>query len=157
MNRGVYVQASFDVLHRGHIRLLERCRKLGGPLVVSLISDESYEAYRGYPPALSWRDRYAVVSNLKLVDVVFRGDHRKTRSELERERPQFVVLGTDWVHKDIEAHWGITQGWLDERGIILLYLPYTTGISSTAIKERIVAHGSAQSAPAGHACIHAQT
>lgn len=135
----VYTQASMDILHKGHINLLKKCRKLAGDgeVVVSLISDEAYEKYRGYKPALNFDNRYAVVSSFRYVDKVFRGDPGNTQNELLREKPDFIVLGTDWVAKDPYAHYGVTPEWLEGYGITLLFFPYTQDVSSTDIKNRI--------------------
>lgn len=133
----IYTQGSFDILHRGHLRLLERSKRLGDMLMVSILSDRAYKAYRGYPPALSWWDRAELVMELKYVDAVREGDHRKTKQEILDFKPDVITVGSDWAKKDIYAQYGITQGWLDERDILLVYLPYTDGISSTQIKQRL--------------------
>jgi glycerol-3-phosphate cytidylyltransferase len=56
---------------------------------------------------------------------------------IEKIQPQFVAIGTDWAQKDYYAQMNFTQEWLDDRNIVLLYLPYTAGISSTEIKKKI--------------------
>lgn len=132
----VYTQGSFDILHSGHILLLRRCKRLGN-VTVSLLSDEAYEAYRGYPPVMPFDERKTVLESLRFVDLVIRGDNRRTRKELEAIRPSIVAVGSDWVTKDIYRQYGVTQEWLDDRRIELIYFPYTNGISSTMIKEAL--------------------
>jgi hypothetical protein len=51
--------------------------------------------------------------------------------------PDLVVIGSDWARRDYYKQMGFTQDWLDQRGIGLAYIPYTQGISSTIIKERM--------------------
>ncbi len=57
---------------------------------------------------------------------------------IETIAPDLIVVGSDWARRDYYAQMGFTQDWLDERGIGLVYIPYTDGISSTAIKARLV-------------------
>jgi hypothetical protein len=52
-------------------------------------------------------------------------------------KPDYVLIGSDWARKDYYKQMGFTQDWLDARGIGLIYIPYTKGISSTEIKKRI--------------------
>jgi glycerol-3-phosphate cytidylyltransferase len=57
---------------------------------------------------------------------------------IEAVSPDLIVIGSDWARRDYYSQMGFTQDWLDERGIGLAYIPYTDGISSTAIKARLV-------------------
>lgn len=136
----VYCQGSFDILHHGHINILRRCRKLAGidgQVIVSLLSDESYTSYRGYAPALPFKDRRIVLENLVYVDQVLQGDNRKTAEEILAVKPDYVVVGSDWAKKDIFAQYKVTPQFFDDNYVTLIYLPYTEGISSTEIKKRI--------------------
>jgi glycerol-3-phosphate cytidylyltransferase-like family protein len=56
--------------------------------------------------------------------------------------PSHIVHGDDWTGPDLMAQMGLTDGWLAERGIEFLYLPYTEGISSSDIEQRILHRGS---------------
>lgn len=132
----IYTQGSFDLFHRGHVKLLKSCATLG-EVTVSLLSDHAYETYRGYAPAIPFVDRKAVLESCRYVKHVFEGDNTKTAEELERIKPDIVVVGSDWAKKDIYKQWGVSQEWLDEREILLVYFPYTEGISSTDIKKRL--------------------
>jgi bifunctional ADP-heptose synthase (sugar kinase/adenylyltransferase) len=53
------------------------------------------------------------------------------------EKPDIVVIGSDWAKKDYYKQMGFTQDWLDENGIGLCYFPYTQNISTTIIKNKI--------------------
>ena len=48
-----------------------------------------------------------------------------------------IVVGSDWAEKDYHSQMGFDQKWLDERGIGLVYVPYTKTISSSAIRSRM--------------------
>jgi hypothetical protein len=51
--------------------------------------------------------------------------------------PDYIVTGSDWAQRDYHAQMSFTQEWLDDRGIGLVYVPYTKTISSTAIRGRM--------------------
>jgi len=51
--------------------------------------------------------------------------------------PDYILIGSDWARKDYYTQMGFDQNWLDERGIVLGYVPYTPGISTTNIKGRL--------------------
>lgn len=132
----IYTQGCFDILHSGHIKLLSKCRRLsdGGKVVVALLSDESYTKYRGHPPALPYQERQAVLKSLRYVDEVWETDHLDTKSQIDKLKPDFVVIGSDWVSRDLYTQYRMTP---DELNPLLVYFPYTQGIASTSIKERI--------------------
>ena len=138
--RRVYTGGTFDILHRGHVNLLWQCRKIAGPdgsVVVGLNNDAFIARYKQRPPMLGYRDRAAVLAACRHVDEVVEnvGDE-DSRIVLEQVAPDFIVIGSDWARRDYYAQMMFTQEWLDERDITLIYVPYTEGISSTAVRER---------------------
>ena len=60
-----------------------------------------------------------------------------SRISIEMVGPNYIVVGSDWAKKDYYAQMSFTQEWLDERGIGLVYVPYTQTISSTKIRGRM--------------------
>lgn len=133
----VYTQGSFDIVHSGHMNILSVCRKLAGKdgkVIVAITTDECYERYRGYRPAKPFCERKAVIESVRYVDEVIPVDNLKTREQLKKIKPDWAVIGSDWVAKDIYKQWNTPE---EELHPILLYVPYTKKISSTQIKERI--------------------
>lgn len=135
----VFSQGSFDLLHSGHIKLLRRCKQLAGQdeVIVSLLTDEAYESYRGEAPVIPYEQRKLLLQSLRFVDRVIPGDNRNTEKEILAVSPDIVAVGSDWAAKDIYAQYGLSQEWFDERNILLLFFPYTKQISSTDIKKRL--------------------
>jgi glycerol-3-phosphate cytidylyltransferase len=134
----VYTGGTFDLLHSGHTRFLQRCAELG-PVVVSLNTDDFIEEYKGKPPVISYADREAVLLACRYVDrVVPNTGGTDSKPTIEEVWPDIIAIGTDWARRDYYAQMGFDQDWLDERQIALIYIPYTQGISSTAIKERML-------------------
>jgi hypothetical protein len=50
---------------------------------------------------------------------------------------RIVAIGSDWARRDYYAQMGFDQDWLDEHGLVLAYVPYSGGISSTIIRRRL--------------------
>lgn len=137
MGLTVYTGGTFDTFHSGHVNFLRRCAQLGD-VWVSLNTDEFIEAYKGKPPVMSFQERADVLMGCRhVVGVVPNMDGADSRTAIETVGPDIIVIGSDWARRDYYAQMGFTQDWLDARGIMLAYVPYTRGISSTLIKERL--------------------
>jgi glycerol-3-phosphate cytidylyltransferase len=137
----VYTGGTFDLFHSGHVNLLKKCREVAGQdglVVVSLNTDAFIKEYKGKPPVCSDAERESVLLACKYVDqVVMNVGGKDSRIAIEIVQPDYILIGSDWAKKDYYAQMGFDQDWLDERGIGLIYVPYTKNISSTNIKGRM--------------------
>jgi glycerol-3-phosphate cytidylyltransferase len=142
--RIVYTGGTFDLFHAGHVNFLDQCRTIAGPdgkVVVSLNTDEFITAYKGKPPVMTYQEREAVLQSCYYVDqVIPNTGGSDSKPAILSIKPNFIVIGDDWAKKDYYAQMSFTQEWLDENGIVLIYVPYMKGISTTSIKERILAN-----------------
>jgi glycerol-3-phosphate cytidylyltransferase len=137
MGLTIYTGGTFDLLHRGHVNFLSRCAELGA-VTVALNTDEFIYDYKGKKPVLSYDERAEVLLGLRSVERVipnFAG--KDSRPSIELVKPDIVAIGSDWARRNYYEQMGFTQDWLDERNISLLYIPYTSGISSTDVKRRL--------------------
>ena len=74
----------------------------------------------------------------KYVDeVVPNTDGEDSKPTILSVNPKFIVIGSDWAKKDYYTQMNFTQQWLDENGLILIYVPYTENVSTTSIKKRL--------------------
>jgi rfaE bifunctional protein nucleotidyltransferase chain/domain len=102
----------FDLLHAGHVRLLEAARALGDCLVVCLNSDESVRRLKGPGrPVVPQADRADVLRGLGCVDAVAIFAEDTPAAVLERLRPHLFVKGGDYGARDLPeaevlARWG---------------------------------------------------
>jgi glycerol-3-phosphate cytidylyltransferase len=137
----VYTGGTFDLFHIGHVRLLERCRELAresGMVIVSLNTDEFIEEYKGKPPIISYQDRAEVLLSCRYVDKVIPNfGNEDSKPAIIEASPDIIAIGSDWARKDYYKQMQFTQDWLDKLNISLIYIPYTTGTSSTEIKARL--------------------
>lgn len=137
MGLSIYTGGTFDLVHAGHANFLRRCAELGS-VTVALNTDEFIAAYKGKPPVMTYKEREAVLLAMRWVDRVipnFAGADSKPAIELVN--PDLIVIGSDWARRDYYKQMQFTQDWLDERGIGLVYIPYTQGISTTELKRRL--------------------
>lgn len=130
---------TFDLFHVGHLELLRACRRMaeGGAVVAAVNSDEFVQRYKGKAPVVPLADRMEVVAACRYVDgVVVNADHEGQRRVISSVAPDIIAVGYDWKDRDYLAQVDVTREWLDERRIRVVYVPRTTGESSTDIRAR---------------------
>ena len=138
MGLTVYTGGTFDLFHAGHAAFLAKCAELG-KVIVSLNTDEFITAYKGKPPIISYEEREAVLLSCRSVyEVIPNYGGADSKPAIEMTQPDILAIGSDWARRDYYAQMGFSQDWLDTRKISLIYIPYTAGISSTAIKARLI-------------------
>ena len=98
-----FVNGCFDVLHPGHIKLLEYARSFGDYLIVALNSDRRVAEMKGPErPIFSQSDRSLMLSSIRCVDVVHIFDTKTELEELlESIKPDTMVVGSDWKGKEV--------------------------------------------------------
>ena len=96
----VMVNGTFDVLHPGHIALLNTARSYGDFLIVAIDTDRRVKELKGDKrPINCQQDRSIMLSNLKAVDVVEFFDSTAELIEImEMYKPDVYVKGSDWKH-----------------------------------------------------------
>jgi glycerol-3-phosphate cytidylyltransferase len=96
--RRVVTFGTFDVLHVGHVSLLERARALGDRLIVGVSSDALNLAKKGRTPVYPEADRLKLIGALRCVDEVFVEESLELKGEyLRRHRADVLVMGDDWA------------------------------------------------------------
>ena len=131
--RVVFTNGCYDILHPGHIRLLESARSLGEVLILALNTDASVQRLKGPSrPILSEQTRAAIAMNLQAVDAVTFFDEDTPRELIAAVLPDFLVKGADWSHfiagrEEVEAAGGQ-----------VLALPLEAGYSTTNLVQQIL-------------------
>lgn len=101
--RRVFVNGSFDLLHPGHIRLLNTARSFGDYLLVAIDSDRRIAEKKGPDrPVNDQFTRQVIMSNLKAVDEVkiFDSDS-ELASIIENYQPDIMMVGSDWKGRTV--------------------------------------------------------
>jgi len=133
----VYTGGTFDLYHKGHVDLLRRCYELG-EVVVALNTDEFVREYKGLSPVNTYEEREAVLLGCRYVDSVIPNEFgQDSKPTILKVKPDYIVVGSDWLKKDYLAQMSLTVEWLEEQAITLVYVPRVLKLSSTQIKERM--------------------
>jgi len=100
--RLVFTNGCFDVLHYGHVKYLQRARRLGDFLIVGLNSDRSVRQLKGKGrPIFPVHDRAGILAGLACVDYISVFNESTPLSLINQVKPDILVKGGDWASKDI--------------------------------------------------------
>nr|WP_197034620.1 phosphoenolpyruvate mutase [Glycomyces sp. NRRL B-16210] len=131
----VYVGMSADLIHPGHINILNRAAELGD-VTIGLLTDAAIASYKRLPH-MTFEQRKAVVANLKGVTAVIPQETLDYVPNLRSVKPDFVVHGDDWqTGVQRETRQRVVDA-LAEWGGELVEVPYTQGISSTQLNASV--------------------
>jgi D-glycero-beta-D-manno-heptose 1-phosphate adenylyltransferase len=130
----VLTNGCYDVLHPGHVRLLEQARSLGDVLILALNSDQSVQRIKGPSRPLFPLDRRArLAAALEAVDAVTAFEEETPRELIAALLPDVLVKGADWSHfiagrEEVEAAGGK-----------VVTIPLEQGFSTTNIVQKVLA------------------
>lgn len=129
----VFTNGCFDLIHPGHVRLLEQAKSLGRTLVVGINSDASVRGLKGEErPIIPELERQEMLMALKPVDAVLIFDEPDPLNVIMAIRPEVLVKGGDWSRDTI-----IGAAEVESWGGRVVVIPLEPGYSSTALIERI--------------------
>lgn len=135
----VYVAIGTDIIHHGHINIIEEARKRG-EITVGLLTDEAIASYKRIP-FLNYEQRKKIIENLKGVEKVIPQETIDYRENLRRIKPDFVVHGTDWKTGILQNVREQVIQELKTWGGTLVEPEYTKDISATQLSNQISAIG----------------
>ena len=127
----------FDLFHVGHLNLLERCKSMCEHLIVAVCHDDYVTQIKHKQPVYSENDRMRILAALKVVDEVIPVSIEETEDKmLLLANHHFDVLfsGDDWKGS---GRYKRTEEQFARQGVSIEYFPYTQGISTTQIKEKL--------------------
>lgn len=130
----VFTNGCYDLLHPGHIRLLEQARSMGDVLILALNSDASVQRMKGPTrPLMTQQDRAELAGALSAVDAVTLFDEDTPRELIAAVLPDILIKGADWSHfiagrEEVEAAGGR-----------VLAVALEPGYSTTGMVEKLLA------------------
>jgi D-beta-D-heptose 7-phosphate kinase/D-beta-D-heptose 1-phosphate adenosyltransferase len=128
----VFTNGCFDLLHIGHIALLEQARRAGDRLIVAVNSDRSVKKLKGPDrPLVREQDRAKILAALAAVDAVVVFDESTPLRLIEAVRPDVLVKGGDYCEDEVVGAAEV-RGW----GGRVELVPLVTGCSTTSLIER---------------------
>lgn len=134
----VFTNGVFDVLHVGHVALLEAARAEGAALIVAVNSDRSVRRLgKGRDrPFVPEAERARLVAALAAVDCVVVFDDESPLATIERLRPDVLVKGQDYARDEI-----IGAEAVERWGGRVVRVPLVAGVSTTALVARLRTEG----------------
>ena len=133
----VWVNGCFDLLHEGHLKLLNKASKLASFLVVGINSDESVKRIKGNSrPYVSEEDRARTLLQFPFVDLVVIFSEDTPLTVLKSLRPGKVVKGPEYQRSDFPE-----KSFLNNIGCSIFYIDEVQGVSTTQIVDRILLNG----------------
>jgi cytidyltransferase-like protein len=132
---------TFDLFHAGHVEFLRKCAALAERVIVGLNTDEFAASYKRQP-TIDFAGRRSVLLACRFVDEVVPNDQPggSAMALIEQVKPDIVAATMDY-HPSNGKDWfvqvGVPEAWFRERGISIEWIPYTEGVSSTAIGARL--------------------
>ncbi|NWK55156.1 phosphoenolpyruvate mutase [Verrucomicrobiaceae bacterium N1E253] len=135
MPKTVYVGMSADLIHPGHINILNTAAEYG-EVVVGLLTDKAIASYKRLP-SLPYEHRKQIIENIKGVSRVIAQETLDYVTNLELIRPDYVVHGDDWKTGPQKETRARVIAALKSWGGELIEPKYTEGLSSTALNKAV--------------------
>lgn len=130
----VFTNGVFDLIHPGHVELLEAARREGAALIVGVNSDASVRRQHKGPgrPIVAEDARARVVAACAAVDCVLLFDEETPLAIIEALAPDILVKGADYARDSI-----VGADWVESHGGRVVRVPLVPGLSTSALVERL--------------------
>ena len=132
----VYTVGTFDLLHVGHLALLEYCGTLGDIVAVGVASDRVVNSYKPNVPVIPLDQRVEMLKALRCVDIVRPYHELEYISGCQELNVDIFVVGEDWGKK---PHNIDVESYLKSEGKRIIPVLYNPRTSSTRIKQNTIA------------------
>jgi rfaE bifunctional protein nucleotidyltransferase chain/domain len=129
----VFTNGCYDLIHPGHIRLLETARSLGDVLILALNSDESIRRRKGgCRPVIGETERAEIACGIQAVDAVTIFEEDTPQELIQVVLPDVLIKGADW------SHYIAGREVVEASGGQVAALPLVPGFSTTGIVELLL-------------------
>lgn len=129
-----YTDGVYDLFHIGHLNMIQTAKKQCDYLIVGVHGDDVVEEYKHRRPIINEEDRRRIVESVKGVDKAVINRFRDKLKLWEIHHFDVVFIGDDWKGTE---RWKNFERILGEKGVDVIYVPYTKGISTTELRNRI--------------------
>lgn len=127
--RRILTYGTYDLLHYGHIRLLQRAKELGDYLIVALSTDE-FNAIKGKKAYHDYETRKKMLESIRYVDLVIpENDWNQKIDDVKKYFIDVTVMGGDW---EGDERFEALRDYCE-----VVYLPRTEGVSTSKIKKEL--------------------
>lgn len=129
-----YTTGVFDLFHVGHLNILKKAKEQCDFLIVGVSKDELVQQYKNRQPVIPFVERMEIVAGIKYVDKAVAQVSRDKFAAWELLHFDAMFVGDDWkgspLFKEMEDKFSTV-------GVEIIYLPYTKGVSTTELKQKI--------------------
>lgn len=129
-----YTDGVYDLFHVGHLNMIQTASAYCDYLIVGVHGDDVVEEYKHRKPIVNENDRRRIVESIKGVDCAKITRFRDKLKLWELYHFDAVFIGDDWKGTE---RWIKFEKILGDIGVDVIYVPYTKGISTTEIREKI--------------------
>ena len=129
-----YTSGVFDLFHVGHLNLLRNAKGLCDRLIVGVTTDELV-SYKNKRAVIQQSERMEIIRNIKFVDAVVPQENMDKIAMWEKLKFDIMFVGDDWYASE---KWDRLEQEFTERGVKIVYFPYTKGTSSTLINDTLI-------------------
>lgn len=126
-----YTQGVYDMFHIGHLNLLNHAKEYCDYLIVGVNSDALVEEYKHKIPVIREAERAEIVRNIKSVDEVVIANTLDKNVALDLYHFDAIFIGDDWKGN---SRWEQTKVELRKKGVDVVFLPHTNGVTSTMLR-----------------------
>jgi glycerol-3-phosphate cytidylyltransferase len=147
----VYTVGTFDLLHVGHLALLEQCRALGEVVAVGVASDSVVNSYKPNFPVIPLDQREEMLKSLRCVDIVRPYYELEYVSACKELSVDIFVVGEDWGDNPHNIR---VESYLRSEGKKIVQVSYNRRTSSTTIKNNVMAQTHIRSVPYSSRAAH---
>src|SRR3989344_7237586 len=129
----IYAGGTWDLFHIGHLNIFKNAKSLGTKLIIGVNTDELVQRNKKVTPIIPYEQRVEIIKSCRYVDEVVKQEDYLKPDEMLKLKVNIIVAGSDWEGKYLES-----VEWLkNNTDIKMVYFPYTSGISSTIIKQKL--------------------
>lgn len=129
-----FTVGTFDMFHRGHLNLFRQAKDYCEYLVVGVHSDEWVMHCKNRPTVIPYEDRADIVGAIRYVDEVVKNETRSKMEAWKKLHFDVAFIGDDWKGTEV---WNKIEKELKSVGCDVIYIPYTQGISTTQLREKL--------------------
>ena len=129
-----YTQGTYDMFHIGHLNLLRNAKEQCDYLIVGVNSDELVQEYKNKTVVMPQEERMAIVGAIRYVDEVVLAETLDKTVAYQKHKFDKIFIGDDWKGN---SRWDETGRIMKDLGAELVWLPHTSGVSSTARRDKM--------------------
>jgi glycerol-3-phosphate cytidylyltransferase len=129
-----YTAGVFDLFHIGHLNILRRAKEMCEYLIVGVSTDELVLSYKHKKTIIPFEDRRTIVEAIRYVDEVVPQENRDKVAALDKLSFDAMFVGDDWKGSALFIE---VENMFKNKGVDLIYLSHTDGISTTILSSII--------------------